>query len=120
MAEKLPRFIPAFAGDTRLIRCFLHVLNLVVKSILKRFESSGPSTDSDLADLLQDIDSAEESAEDVEDDDDDNDIVADRLSDEWADVVDEMSFDEQEELEEQVKPARRVILKVCTTVDCIM
>ena len=116
MAETLPRFVPVFAGSIRLIRCFLHVLNLVVKSILKRFEDSAPSTDKDLADLLRDVESEESDdmvGDDEGDDEDDEEPVVDALSDDWADVVDDMTECERDELEEQVQPARRVILKVC-------
>ena len=53
MTQQLTKLIPSFGGEPTRTRCFLHIINLVAKSILKEFDSSKNTTDSD-EDLLMD------------------------------------------------------------------
>ncbi|TFK47878.1 hypothetical protein OE88DRAFT_1608415, partial [Heliocybe sulcata] len=38
MIKELPNLLPDFPGDANRVRCFLHIVNLVAKSILKLFD----------------------------------------------------------------------------------
>jgi hypothetical protein len=40
MTRQLAKLIPSFGGEPTRTRCFLHIVNLVAKSILKEFDSS--------------------------------------------------------------------------------
>ncbi|RDX39996.1 hypothetical protein OH76DRAFT_1304119, partial [Lentinus brumalis] len=39
MIEEMGRCIPSFEGDFHRVRCFAHIVNLVVKSLLKNFDA---------------------------------------------------------------------------------
>ena len=76
MIVELSELITKFPGPANQIRCFLHILNLVVKSIIKQFDSpktqSGKLDDA-LLELAGDLDDEElqeqRNANDDEDDD---------------------------------------------------
>ncbi|RDX40980.1 hypothetical protein OH76DRAFT_1300621, partial [Lentinus brumalis] len=38
MVEHLGTLVPAFQGDFHRTRCFAHIINLVVKSLLRQFD----------------------------------------------------------------------------------
>ncbi|RDX45346.1 hypothetical protein K466DRAFT_443634, partial [Polyporus arcularius HHB13444] len=38
MIEELSQLLPEFQGDFSRTRCFLHILNLVAKAMLKQFD----------------------------------------------------------------------------------
>ena len=119
--------IDDFPGASNQTRCFLHILNLVVKSILKQFDlpkskkkvKTGDNDGGDENDEI--IDKAAEEllklAGDVEmegelmaDDDEEDDN-----EDGWIDERDEMTEDELKELSASVSPVRLLLTKVKIT-----
>ena len=121
MIEELAELIDDFPGPANQMCFFLHILNLVVKSILRQFDlpksKKSISNDNDgndsldqateeLLRLASDIDLEEElTANDDDDEEDDNDEG-------WIDEHEEMTEDELRELAESVGPVRLLLTKV--------
>jgi hypothetical protein len=108
--------LPDFLQVNR-TRCFLHIINLVAKTLLKQFDV--PKKDADkvldeaeraLRELAQDIDLEEmmtriNNAGDGSDGDEDDDIEG------WVDEMELLSNDEREDLSEKIGPVRLVLAK---------
>lgn len=116
MIAELANLIDNFPGAPNQTRCFTHVLNLVVKSILSQFDvpkaRANGTLDDAAAEILKlagDLDLEEEMAandvKDGEEEDDDN-------TEGWIDERDGMSEIQLEELENRVNPVRLLLLKV--------
>ena len=125
MVETLEVLIDDFPGAANQTCCFLHILNLVVKSILKQFDlqkskekkESGNNSDNEESDKTMDW-AAEELLKlagnvdnegnlmlnDEEEDDDSNEG--------WIDECGEMTEDELRELLASVAPVRLLLTKV--------
>jgi hypothetical protein len=118
MVESLEVLIDDFHAANQ-TRCFLHVLNLVVKSIIRQFDlptsnkTSGDDDDGDdnidkaLEELLKlagNVDIEGDFMANSEDDDDDNEG--------WIDEHEEMTEDELKELSSSVAPVRLLLTKV--------
>ena len=117
MVGELDNDLPDFSDENR-TRCFLHIINLVAKMLLKQFDV--PKKDANtmlsdaeraLQDLAKNIDLEESTtrkggANDDGDDGDDDDV------DGWVDEMDLLSEDEREDLGEAIRPVRLVLTKV--------
>ncbi len=126
MTEELGNLLPEFQGDYSYTRCFLHILNLVAKAMLKQFniaEVKDPETlvDDDvreLAELAEELAEEEratagelqqeegENAGELEDDED------------WVDEVETLEGEEREEFERNIRPIKKVLVKVSSAVRC--
>lgn len=119
MIEELALLIDHFPGDANHTRCFLHIINLVAKSVLRQFKPPKSKVKEPLSDAAQALASLSEELEsstgdpnkehggdDVDGDHDDDDD--DGLPDERA----ELSEEEIAELEEDIQPVRLVLAKV--------
>ena len=122
MIEELANLLDDFPGPANQMWCFLHILNLVVKSIIRQFnlpkskktsddgDEDDPMLDAATMELLKltgDIDleitaSAGDGDDSVEDDDDEG----------WIDEHDEMTEAELNELAINVQPVRLLLTKV--------
>ena len=121
MIEHLAELINTFPGAANQTRCFAHILNLVVKSVLRQFEAlkKGKAVDDaakELAAVVDEIDGNGDEVSDNEgmDDCDDNvdDEVIDDDEDGLTDERDGMSEEELLSIKESVKPIRLVLTKV--------
>ena len=120
MVECLEVMIDDFPGASNQTRCFLHILNLVVKSILKQFDlpkkknASGDDDDQideiidkaskELLQLAGDVDMEGEMM--VNDDEDDDNEEG------WIDEREEMTEAELRELSASVAPVKLLLTKV--------
>ena len=117
MIRELAKRIAKFRGDPNHTRCFAHIINLVVKSILKQFDKPSKQLNKDLENaereletLAGDLDAEEAlTVEELEDGDDDD----------VEGLVDE-PLDEEEyaELRKAVLPVRTMLTKVGCLVTC--
>jgi hypothetical protein len=124
MIEQLAEILPDFSEVNR-TRCFLHVVNLCAKSIIRQFdiqkkESNEPmdATERELRDLAEGIDVDEQEAAKLlkqhaidgkankhsEGDDD---------TDGWIDEMAVLSLAECTELQDEIQPVKLVLVKVC-------
>jgi hypothetical protein len=114
MIEELANLLEDFPRAANQTRCFLHILNLVVKSIIKQFDLPKAQANgildeatNELLALAGDIAREEQQTADVgKDDDDDNNEEG------WIDKRELMSEWERDELDESVQPVRLLLIKV--------
>lgn len=127
MITHLAELLPGFPGQANRTRCFAHILNLVAKCIMRQFDAPKKaktkriSNEEDLDDLTWDSTNDLETDElesDSDDEDNEEDLqLEEEIAGEDDDVAnedgrDEMTMAEIEQLEESVKPVRRVLTKV--------
>jgi len=113
MIEELKYLLDDFPGSANRCRCFTHILNLVVKSIMKEFDLPPSKKDSiantELFNLAEDIEKEEVAT--IQDLEDEDDAVNDNVEG-WVDERLDMSEEDLEELDEAVKPVRFLLTKV--------
>ena len=111
MIEELENLIDEFPGAANQTRCFAHIINLVVKSILRQFDvpkSRGNGADNGvLHDIAGDIEIEEAAAEAGSGDDD----LADNVEG-WIDERVLMDEEERGALDASVMPVRLALTKV--------
>lgn len=109
--------LPNFPGAANRCRCFLHVVNLIAKTLLKQFDipkkkakEALDEAERELLELAQDLD-IEEATTAAENglggDSEENDDVEG-----WVDETAELTEEEREELRENSRPVRLVLVKV--------
>jgi hypothetical protein len=115
--DKLVDLLPNFPGPANRCRCFLHVVNLVAKTLLKQFDVPKKKVDEaldeaerQLLELAADLD-IEEATTVAENglggDSEENDDVEG-----WIDETSDLSDDERAELRANTQPVRLVLVKV--------
>jgi hypothetical protein len=117
MIQELTNLIQNFPGEASRTRCFGHIVNLTAKTLLLPFDAPKGKVEETMDRAERELRELAEGA-DVEDlmtrvemsitDDDDEDDNADG----WVDERAEMSEDEQEDLDESVRPMRMVFVRV--------
>ncbi len=124
MTDALADALPEFQGTFARTRCFLHILNIVAKAILKQFDvkdvpDAEALVDDDvrqLAELAQELESEEATTRGEMREAEGEDIVPDDQDDaSWVDEVETMTDDEQEEYERSIRPVKMVLVKVSDT-----
>ena len=125
MVTEMHTKIPAFNKVMR-TRCFLHILNLVAKSMLKQFELPKKKAEDfteeeqevlgDLIKLGNDLDIEEAAMRQTEEEDVEVDDASDD-DEEELDWVEEVQLTEEESLQlrEQVKPITHINQGICNT-----
>jgi hypothetical protein len=116
MIEELKDLVAAFAGEASRTRCFAHIINLIAKSVIKQFDvpkaKAGEVMDDaikELTALAGDIETEERVTRDTANEDDE---VEDDNVEDWVDELMTMSKDEKQELDNDIQPVRRVLVKV--------
>ena len=122
MVESLGVLINNFPGAANQTRCFLHILNLVVKSILKQFDlpkekktlDNSDKDDNGDKDLDQAVEELLKLAGDI---DLEGDLMADDEGENynyegWIDECEKMTEDELRELSASVAPVRLLLTKI--------
>jgi hypothetical protein len=121
MIDKLESRLMDFPGASNRARCFTHILNLVVKSIMHQFDASSTKKRSDITDerteeflrLAGDIDAEElELDEDEQEDYCEPEVEESDNDDGWINEREEMEEDDVEELEDKIQPVRLLLTKV--------
>jgi hypothetical protein len=120
MIDELEKLLEDFAGDPSRIRCFLHIVNLVAKSMLKQFDvpkkqgdGGGETEDSRLDDALRSLAEGIEREEEITLGEDETERADDEVDeDEWVDELQRLSADERDTAHGQIQPIRFVLVKV--------
>ena len=132
MVESLAQIMSDFAGETNCVRCLAHIVNLVVKIILRQFDVSKRNkrtnvpSDSDVPNLENDsepeineaevdeiirvLDKEEKEMDDADeaDDEENGTIMRD------VEMIEETMEEEVKEVTKMAKPVRQVLYKVAT------
>ena len=132
MIESMATIMSEFSGEASRARCLAHIVNLVVKIILRQFDVSKKKEKKDKPNIPVDgdgVDDAEimeceaeveelvrvldkEEKEMNEDDETDNEESENLVRD--VEMIEEAMEDEIKEVSKMVKPVRQVIFKVGT------
>jgi len=114
MIDQLTANLVDFPGASNQVRCFAHILNLVVKSIMHQFDMPkkrwDATTDETLEKLAGNIE-AEEDTMQAEKDIPKDGLIQDN-EEGWVDEQDDMTEEDIEKLEESVWPIRFLLTKV--------
>ena len=124
MIDELDELVESFRGQATHVRCFDHIMNLVVKTLLKQFDmtrkgktANDAALDEAEVALRELTDDLEPSAEDSDDDVEAWDMDAVDLDDDnvegWVDEHDNMMEEEVAKLEVTTRPVKLVLTKVC-------
>jgi hypothetical protein len=118
MIDELVDMLLNFPGQANHCRCFLHIINLIAKTLLKQFDIQKKDTESALddaerellnlaagIDLEEMVTIAEAGAGDKDDKENDN-------PEGWVDKMALLSDDERVALHKNVGPVRLVLVKV--------
>jgi hypothetical protein len=114
MIRELAELVPGFEGEASHTRCFLHVINLVAKSLIHQFDARTGQTDVDdeqqeLTDEPDMEDSPSNAA--AADESDDEDTATDN-DDGFVDEVEKMDEAEKELHKYMIRPVKVVLVKV--------
>lgn len=126
MIEALVEIIARFPGQKNRVRCFAHIINLVVKIILRQFDSRVKKTKGSSGELAEAIEQLEktldldEMAMDIDEDEegegeDENEDVDDDAMD-GVDEVEKALGERLSNMEAQSKPIKLILTKVSRTV----
>jgi hypothetical protein len=128
MIEELAKLLDDFPGPANQTRCFLHILNLVVKSIIRQFDlpkskktsddadEDDPTLDAATKELLKlagDIDLEEWITVSASGDDSE---AADDDEEGWVDEHEDMTEDDLKELVASMQPVRLLLTKVTSII----
>ena len=111
MIEELQEIIPEFAGSASHTRCFLHIVNLIAKSLIHQFDAGKMTAkgDHELAELRREL---EEEAN-YQGSADSNEAEKKVDNDEgWVDEIENMTDKEKTELETSIRPVKLALVKV--------
>jgi hypothetical protein len=128
MINELEDLLEDFTGDPSRIRCFLHIVNLVAKSLLKQFnlpkkKQSGDNEGGEseaLDDLLRELAEGIEEEEEI--------TLAESASDEdadeddtegWVNELERLDVGDRVEAADQIRPIRFVLVKVRDTLEML-
>jgi hypothetical protein len=118
MIDKLESRLIDFPGASNRARCFTHILNLVVKSIMHQFDVRSYVTNDryELASDTGDVDPEEIELEGEQEDYCDDELENPDNADGWIDERDEMDDENIEALEDKIQPVRFLLMKVSESI----
>ena len=115
MTDELEELVESFQGQSMRVRCFDHILNLVVKTILRQFDIEQRRKGADLTALDAAEAALHELANDLEDEEEDGgefgELAVDDI-DGWVDERRGLSEEEIAQLENSTRPVKFVLVKV--------
>ncbi len=112
MIDHLATLLENYPGRANRTRCFMHILNLVAKCIMKQFDEPkkkhvGKMEDTELEEADDLVAALDDLEEELEDDGNEG------LEMDWEnDMRANMTAEEVKELEESVKTVRRVVAEI--------
>lgn len=119
MIVKLADIFKTFPGHANHTRCFNHVVALVAKSAVRQFDVPKDSADAaldeaerELRELAEGIDIEDTMAQGEWEEPDDSGDDWSKNDDGWVDEVAALSVVDREELDENIRPVRLVLVKV--------
>jgi hypothetical protein len=118
----LAEFVPGFEGEVGHTRCFLHVVNLVAKSLIHQFDVHGSQTEVDKEQQPEVTDEADVEgtpSDDAADLDESEDTTADG-GDGFVDEVEKLGEGEKELHIHTIRPVKAILVKISTLAENLM
>ena len=115
MIEELQECIPEFAGSASHTHCFLHIVNLIAKSLLRQFDAQKMTVEGDheLAELRRELADEKAAFQGGMVGGDDNEAVEEVDNDDGlVDEMDNLTDKEKEDLERSIRLVKLVLVKV--------
>jgi len=111
----MSELIPKFAGSPSRTRCFLHVVNLIAKTVVSQFDAK--QVDDEVTELSEEpMDEVSAAAEERVGTNDEGEEGAGTDNEEgWEDENVELTVEERHELERTIRPVKIALAKVHTT-----
>jgi hypothetical protein len=120
MVNELSDVLEDFPGETNRTQCFLHIVNIVAKTLIRQFDIPKAKVDTimdeaekQLQDLAKDIDESGPNGRDDERNDEENDNIEG-----WVDEMEKLPACEHQAVRKSVGPIRFVLVKV-TVISCL-
>ena len=105
MVEELRELVPEFAGSASHTCCFLHIVNLIAKSLIRQFDVKKVTVEQDheLAELRRELADEEAAFQGGMVGADDVEVVDEVDNDEgWVDEMEDLTDKEKEELDQSI------------------
>ena len=115
MIEELQVCVPEFAGSVSHTCCFLHIVNLIAKLLLRQFDAKKMMVEGDreLAELRRELADEEATFQGRMVGADDDEAVEEVDNDEgWVDEMDNLTDKEKEDLERSIRLVKLALVKV--------
>ena len=114
MIEELHTLVANFAGSASHMRCFLHIINLIAKTLIQQFDAKKTTTeaDSELAEMGKELNEDEHLLDKVMHDNEDEDERIEEENDKWVDKMEGLDMEERIQLERSIRPVKLVLVKV--------
>ena len=114
MIEELHTLVAKFAGSASHTRCFLHIINLIAKTLIQQFDAKKTTTeaDSELAEMGKELNEDERLLDEVMHDNEDEDERIEEENDKWVDETEGLDMEERIQLERSIHPVKLVLVKV--------
>jgi hypothetical protein len=115
MVDGLKDLLEIFPGESNRTRCFDHIVNLIAKSVIQQFDIPKTKGNASFDDVLREL---VVTAEDLEEEElatregEQSDDEGDDDNTDGVNEPEEMSEEEQRELDDSIQPVRRVLIKV--------
>ena len=106
MIEELQELIPEFAGSVSHTWCFLHIVNLVAKSLICQLDEE---------ELIHQSETVDANDDEMPEEDENDDEMLEKKDDNnegWVDETEDMSNEEKNELEKSIPPVKLALVKV--------
>lgn len=117
MINELGWMLPKFGGPATHTCCFLHIVNLVAKSLIRQFDVKKKDADAALDEAeLVNLKEERDRTFELEEDQRVSEVVVEARenNERWVDEVELMSEEQQDELEEAVLPVKLALTKAST------
>ena len=114
MIEELHTLVAEFAGSASHTCCFLHIINLIAKTLIQQFDAKKTMTeaDSELAEMGKELNEDERLLDEVMHDNEDEDERIEEENDKWVDETEGLDMEERIQLERSIRPVKLVLVKV--------
>ena len=109
--------IAEFAGSPSHMHCFLHIVNLIAKTLINQFDAKKTTVevDSELAKIGKELDKDEHLLDEIVVHDEDGEV--EENTDKWVDKMEVLDMEEQIQLERSIHPVKLVLVKVRQCLD---
>ena len=111
MIEELQEIVPEFAGSASHTCCFLHIVNLITKSLIRQFDAGKMTAEGDheLAELRRELKEEANYQGSADSDEAEKEVDNDEG---WVDKMENMTDEEKTKLETSIQPVKLALVKV--------